>query len=76
MGIYDNRFPIEPASDKYTPNQYNINSSGYPPFYDGSFIPDDTPPIDDPDTPDDSTDIYVVSGEYKGGNIQLSRNDN
>lgn len=68
MEIYNHRFPIEPQSDRYTPNQYNINSSGYPPFYDDAQqLPINTIGCGD---------IHIIGGEYEDGNIQLSRNDN
>ena len=68
MEIYNHRFPIEPQSDRYTPNQHNVNSSGYPPFYNSAR-----------ELPIDvilSGDIYIVGGKYEDGNIQLSRSDN
>ncbi len=67
MEIYNHRFPIEPQSDKYTPNEYNINGSGYPPFYDtAQELPVNTT---------GAADIYITGGEYEDGTIQLSRND-
>lgn len=66
MEIYNHRFPIEPESVQYTPNQNNINSSGYPPFY---YAESD---INSPNNPNIS--IEVINEELLSLNADLNEN--